>query len=177
MTDAKEYGKALFELAEESGRTEKMLGELETVSKALAENPQYAVLLDTPALPKEEKLGLADEAFSGADEYILNLVKILCEKRSVYLFGNICEEFFALYREARGIVRAVAITAVLMTEGQTAAMKKKLEDITGKTVEIVNELDRSILGGVVLRYSGVQLDGSVKSRLDEFKKNLSNIVM
>ena len=167
MTDAKEYGKALFELAEESGRTEKMLGELETVSEALAQNPQ----------PKEEKLGLADEAFSGADEYILNLVKILCEKRLVYLFGDICEEFFALYREARGIVRAVAITAVLMTEGQTSAMKKKLEDITGKTVEIVNELDPSILGGVVLRYSGVQLDGSVKSRLDEFKKNLSNIVM
>ena len=62
-------------------------------------------------------------------------------------------------------------------DGQKEAMKNKLEAITGKTVVLVNRLDPSILGGVVLRYSGVQLDGSIRSRLDEFKKNLSNIVM
>lgn len=177
MTDAKEYGKALFELAEESGRTEKILEELKTLQQSFAKNPKYVALLDTPALPKEEKLGLVDKAFSGVDEYLLNFVKILCESRAIYLFDGACQSFFAMYDEARGIVRAEVITAVPMTEGQCDAMKNKLETITGKSVVVTNKVDREILGGVVLRYSGVQFDGSIKSRLDEFKKNLSNIVM
>lgn len=177
MTDAKEYGKALFELAEESGRTEAVIEDVKTVQRALCENPDYVSLLDTPALSKGEKLGLIDKAFAGADEYLLNLIKILCERRSVHLFSAIAESFYTLYDEARGIERVEAITAVLMTDGQKEAMKNKLEAITGKTVVLVNRLDPSILGGVVLRYSGVQLDGSIRSRLDEFKKNLSNIVM
>lgn len=177
MTDAKEYGKALFELAEESGRTEALLTELNLARTAFDENPEYKKLLDTPALPKDEKLSLIDKAFGEIDEYVLNLFKILCERHSVYLFSKIADSFAALYDEARGIERVEAITAISMTEAQIKAMKAKLEAITGKTVIIRNTVDKTILGGVVLRYSGIQLDGSIKTRLEDFSKNLSNIVM
>ena len=177
MTEAKGYGGALFELAEESGRTEAILGDLKTAELACRENPKYKTLLDTPALSKEERLALIDEAFAGADEYLLNVIKMLCEKRAVHLFGEIVKDFCARYDEARGIERVEAVTAVAMTDGQKNAMASKLEAITGKTVVLTNKLDPSIIGGVVLRYSGVQLDGSIKTRLDEFRKNLSNIVM
>lgn len=177
MTDAKEYGKALFELAEESGKTDALLSELGLVRAAFDENPEYKKLLDTPALPKDEKLALIDGAFGGVDEYILNLLKILCERHSVYLFSKIADSFAALYDEAREIERVEAITVISMTEAQIKAMKTKLEAITGKTVIIRNTVDKTILGGVVLRYSGVQLDGSIKTRLEDFRRSLSNIVM
>ena len=177
MTDAKEYGKALFELAEESGRTDTLLTELGLVRAAFDENPEYKKLLDTPALSKDEKLALVDKAFPGIDEYLLNLLKILCERHSVYLFSKVAESFAAFYDEARGIERVEAITAISMTDAQIKAMKAKLEAITGKNVIIHNSVDKNILGGVVLRYSGVQLDGSIKTRLEDFKKSLSNIVM
>jgi len=177
MTDAKEYGKALFELAKESDKTESFLSELNLVRDAFVENPDYQKLLDTPALPKAEKLALIDEAFVGIDEYVLTLLRILCEQRSVYLFPKVADSFAMLYDEAMGIERVEAITAVSMTDKQLEAMKKKLEAITGKTVIIKNAVDSSIIGGVVLRYSGIQLDGSIKTRLEDFRKNLSNIVM
>ena len=177
MTDAKEYGKALFELAKESDKTESFLSELNLVRDAFVENPDYQKLLDTPALPKTEKLALIDEAFVGIDEYVLTLLRILCEQRSVYLFPKVADSFAMLYDEAMGIERVEAITAVSMTDKQLEAMKKKLEAITGKTVIIKNAVDSSIIGGVVLRYSGIQLDGSIKTRLEDFRKNLSNIVM
>ena len=177
MTDAKEYGKALFLLAEESGRTEKILGDLNTAVSALTQNPDYAKLLDTPALSKDEKLSLADKAFSALDEYVQNTLKILCERHSVHLFLKVSEAFSAEYDLSRGIERVEAVTAVEMTKGQLEAMKSKLEAMTKKTVVIKNTVDPSILGGVKLRYMGKQLDGSVKSRLDSFGKALSNIVM
>ena len=79
MTDAKEYGRALFELAEEAGRTEAIIEDLKTVNLAFTQNPKYKTLLDTPALPKDERLALIDKAFAGADEYVLNVIKMLCE--------------------------------------------------------------------------------------------------
>ena len=177
MTDAKEYGRALFELAEESGNTEKLLVDVELVRDAFAANPKYKNLLDTPAVSKDEKLALIDSAFSCVDAYVVNLVKILCEKHSAHLFPKVAQSFFELYDEARGIERVEAITAVPMNDGQLEAMKNKLEAITKRTVIINNKVDKAILGGVVLRYSGVQLDGSIKTRLEDFKKSLSNIVM
>ena len=177
MTDAKEYSRALFDLAEESGKTDAILADINLAKAAFEQNPGYQNLLDTPALAKDEKLALIDEAFAGIDAYTVNLLKILCERRSVHLFPKIADSFAALYDESRGIERVDAITAVPMTEKQLETMKNKLQAITGKTIIIKNTVDRAIIGGVVLRYSGVQLDGSIKSRLDDFKKSLSNIVM
>ena len=47
--------------------------------------------------------------------------------------------------------------------------------MTGKKIILKNTVKPEILGGVMLRYSGIQLDGSVKARLDGFAKSLKNL--
>ena len=177
MTDAKEYGLALFALAEESGRVEAILGDLKTICGVFRDTPEYKKLLDTPAIPKNERLALVNEAFTSVDEYALNTLKILCERRSARLFESVAEAFEAEYDRVRGIERVTAVTAVAMSDGQIAALTSKLEKITGKTVIVKNTVDPSILGGVKLRYMGIQLDGSIKTRLDSFSESLSNTVI
>jgi F0F1-type ATP synthase delta subunit len=48
---------------------------------------------------------------------------------------------------------------------------------TGKKVILKNKIDKATLGGVILRYGGVQLDGSVKTRLDKFEEALTETVI
>ena len=177
MIDAKEYGKALFLLTEEDGTTETVAAELKTVQKLLRDNPRYEKLLDTPALAKEEKLLLIDGAFSSLNESLVNLLKILCEKHGVYRFSGVADAYAALYDESRGIERVQVLTAVAMTEGQRASLKAKLSFLTGKTVILENTVDPSVLGGVVLRMGGKQIDGSVKARLVALEKSLKEIVL
>ena len=177
MIDAKEYAKALFLLTEEERTTPVVADQLQTVKRILSENPKYIQLLDTPALAKEEKLGLIDRAFASLDGSLLNLIKILCEKHAVYQFSRMADAYAVLYDESRGIERVEAVTAVAMQKHQIAAMKKKLESMTGKTVMIRNTVDPSILGGVILRYSGTQLDGSIRARLESFEKSLKGLVI
>ena len=50
MTDAKEYGKALFLLTEEEQVTDMVLKDIKIAKDALLQNPEYEKLLDTPAL-------------------------------------------------------------------------------------------------------------------------------
>ncbi len=177
MIDAKEYAKALFLLTEELRTTDAVADQLKTVKRILSENPKYIQLLDTPALVKEEKLSLIDRAFASLDGNLLNLIKILCEKHAVYQFSRMADSFAVLYDESRGIERVEAVTAVAMQKQQIAALKKKMELITGKTVMIHNTVDPSVLGGVILRYSGTQLDGSIRARLEGFEKALKDLVI
>ena len=177
MIDAKEYGKALFLLTEETRTTKTVAEELLGVKKLLCENPRYIKLLDTPALAKEEKLALVDRAFASLDGNLLNFVKILCEKHAVYQLPRVADVYAALYDEARGIERVEAVTAVAMTEKQLSALTNKLAALTGKSIVIRNTIDPTILGGVVLRYAGTQLDGSLRARLENFEKSLKDLVI
>ena len=129
------------------------------------------------AVSKSEKLALIDEAFNPLCESVKNLIKILCEKHSVFFFSDVKKAFSSLYDNSRGIEHVEAVTAIAMSESQILRMTKKLSAMTGKKIILKNTVSPEILGGVKLRYAGIQLDGSVKTRLDKFEKSLKNTVI
>ncbi len=177
MSGAKDYAEALLSLTDELGTTNSALEDVRAASKALTENPEYAKLADTPALSVHEKLSLIERAFSSVDESVRNLLKILCEKHSVHIFPRIASEYVSLYNESRGICNAEVISAIRLSEPQMAALKKKLKEMTGKTIVLRNTIDKSVLGGIKLRYMGKQLDGSLRSRLDAIESTLKNTIL
>lgn len=177
MNVRNEYGRALFLLAKEEGAIEKIKCDTQTAADVLKNNPRYITLLDTPALSKEERLALADEAFGALHPTLKNLIKILTEKRLVYSFGDVCSTYLDMYNEEMGIEEVEAITAIPMSDAQKENMRAKLEAHTGKKIIITNTVDPTILGGVKIRYSGRQVDGSVKARLDAFADSIKNIVI
>ena len=177
MIDAKEYGRALFLITEEENLSDEVLADVKTADKSLKANPEYVKLLDSPAIPKEERVALADSAFNSLNVNLLNLIKILIEKRDMRYFSTVASEYYSLYDNSRGILRVEAVTAIPLTDSQRDAMTKKLSSSLSKTVVLTNTVDKTTLGGVKIRYSGVQLDGSVKTRLDKFESALKNSVI
>ena len=177
MIDTAGYGKALFELAAENGTDTQVREELETIRAALLAQPDYVTLLDTPAVATEEKLALLREAFNAADPMVLNFLSLLCEKRACHQFSACADVYDACYDEAHDLLRATAITAVPMQERQCEALKEKLSDLTGKTVILTNRVDETLIGGMTLRYGGVQLDDSIRSRLDKLRRSLSETIV
>ena len=77
MIAAEEYGRALFMLAQEAGEDgpSDYLCTLEQVDVLLQTKPEYLKLLDTPAVPIDESLGLIDEAFGVCEKNIINFYK------------------------------------------------------------------------------------------------------
>lgn len=177
MINVNEYAKALFELTEELGTTERVREDVIAARGAFSENPDYVKLLDTPALKKEDRIALVDTAFSSLDEMLVNLIKLVSEARETYAIDKLFMAYLEKYDASRGIERVSAITACAMDKAQLVAMKEKLEKMTGKTVVIENTVDPSILGGVRLRYMGRQLDGSLGTRLKVFEQKLRELVL
>lgn len=177
MIDTAAYGKALFELAAESGEDGRVREELQTLRAALKAQPAYITLLDTPAVPTEEKLKLLHEAFAGVQPMLMNFLCILCEKRAMFALNACADAYDAQYDEAHKLLRATAITAAPMQERQCAALREKLEKLTGRTVVLETRTDPSLIGGITLRYGGVQLDDSIRSRLDKLRSSLSSTIV
>ena len=169
-----EYGGALYELAAEEGLEEVILEQLTEVRRLLAENPAYEKLLAMPSVPKAERCAALDEAFGRqAEPYLLNFLKLLCEKGAIRALPDCLKEYRARYNAAHGILEATAVTAVPMSEEQTEALKKKLEALTGKTIALTARVQPGCLGGVRLEVEGTWLDGTVKNRLDEVRRLLA----
>lgn len=176
-SNAKSFGDALFSLAEELEQTEEIKADLYTVTRVLEENPNYFKLLDTPALPREERTGLINEAFGALNTNLVSLLKILADQREAYLIRAISRAFEEDYDRSRGIERVEAISAVPITSAQAEKLVSKLENVTGKKIIIKNTVDPSILGGMKLRYMGKQIDGSLKTKLDNLEASLKELVI
>ena len=96
MAGKNEYASAVFALALEDNMLEEVKLDLDSLALILKENPDYIKLLDTPALSKEERLSLIDEAFSSLTYITKNLIKILCEKHMVYTVSQLSGAFLSL---------------------------------------------------------------------------------
>ena len=177
MRGAHEFALALFSLSEELRITESVLSDLKDSKRALLDNPEYIKLCDTPSIAKSEKLSLIDRAFSPVDETVRNLLMILSEKHSVYIFPEIVKEFIALYNESRNICEAEAISAVALSAEELSAIEKKLMQMTGKSIIMKNTIDPAVLGGIKLRYMGKQLDGTLRARLSAIENSLKNTIL
>ena len=179
MTEtAKMYGGSLYDLAAEEGLETRILGELDEVQQLLKQNPDYLRLLSTPSIPKKERCGLLDEALRDRVHlYVLNFLKILCEKGTLRELSGCARAYRIRYNQAHGILEATAISAVPLTEQQRAALHTKLESLTGKTIDLKTKVDAKVLGGIRLDIEGTELDGTVQNRLASLRRDIAAVTL
>ena len=172
------YAEALYSLAREEGFSDAILQQLKTLNSCFAQEPDFLRLLGAPNLSKAERCQILDESFRGKVEpYLLNFLKILTEKGYIRQFSNCVEAYRDLYNQENGILPVTAITAVALTDAQSAKLTEKLRKITGKQIELLNKLDPTVLGGMRLDYDGKRVDDTVSHRLDAVRSMLQNTVL
>ena len=177
MTEtARVYGGSLYELAQEEHLEEEILSEMKEIRALFRENPEYPRLLSEPSIPRNERIGLIDAAFgSQAEPYLVNFIKLLCEKNLLREFGGCQEAFQRRYFAARNIAEAVVTSAASLSKEEL--LKKKLETMSGKTVVMELKTDPSVLAGVRVELDGKLFDGTVKGRLAELSRRISDTVV
>ena len=163
---------------QEEQLTDTVLDQMQTIRQIFRENPDYVKLLSEPSIPKEERTKLLDTAFgTEAERYLVNFLKLLCERGILGEYSGCCEEFTRRYNVDHNIATAVVTSAVALTDEQMAALKDKLEKISGKTVTLTQKTDPTVLAGLKVELEGKQLDGTVKSRLDGLSRKLNELIV
>lgn len=174
MTEiAKAYGTTLYDLAVECEAVEQMLDEITVLRQAFEENPQFVTLLDTPNLKKEERIAVVEQTVGGKVHiYLLNFLKIIAENGTAREFVDAAKQFRRQYNLENGIETVTVVSAVALGAKQESALAEKLSELTGKTIHLEKKIDPDCLGGIRLQMEGLQMDGTIKNKLNAIRTRL-----
>lgn len=175
---AKEYGRALADLAAEENIEGQLLEESRAIRTVLEENPAYVRLLCSPDIAKSERTALLEEAFGGRiHRHLLNFMKLITERGYAYSSAAFLREYENIYCERHGIVTADVQSAVPLSEEQKARLAAKLSALTGKTVELACKVDPALIGGIRLTVNNTLFEGSVRAGLDQMRASLASLTI
>ena len=150
MTEtARIYGGSLYDLAAEENLTGEILGQMEQIRTLLRENPEYERLLSEPSIPQMERNGMIEAAFGGqAQRYLVNFMKLMCEKNLLGEYSGCFEAFKSRYYEDHNIAEAVVTSVCPLSEEQQKRLKEILKKISGKEIILIQKTDPALLAGV-----------------------------
>lgn len=171
------YSDALFELSENSDCVKRTYDELSFIFEVMEKNAELPKLLTLPTVTAEEKKKIVFEIFSDKlSELVFNFLNVLVLHGKAQLTGKIFAEFKNRYFLQQGILEVTAITVLPLDDNQRSKLVSKLESVSSKKIILVEKIDSSILGGIVIKYGNSQLDSSIKSRIDAMRKQINSII-
>lgn len=171
---AKNYARAMFELAVEENTVKETGEELQAIKQILSSDEKIMRFLVTPLVTKNEKIELVSKAFEAqVSKNTQNLIKVVIENGRASEMLKIFDQYSILELEHFGIAEAVAITTIALSETQRNALIEKLENATGKKILLTNQIDKNILGGVLVKVGEKEIDGTVLGKLNSLKQALS----
>ena len=163
---ARPYAEALIQIGAEQGLLDTFRENLDALAEILAGDPEIRVFFESPRIDRAVKRRVIETAFGPTmHENVVSLLVMLVEKARQLALPEIIETFAELHDEKVGRVEVKLFTARPLDGAATSSMASRLTSILKKEILIHEEVDPSLLGGVVLHVGDTVVDGSLKRRL------------
>jgi F-type H+-transporting ATPase subunit delta len=171
---ARTYARALFEAAKDAGRIDEVRDQLTSFVEAVDEVPELRSLIRNPELDPLTKAAALDAVLEGADELIRNFVRVVTRKGRAAQLDEIAREYEVLVAAEEQILSVELTTAYELSDDEAAAIVKQIEEASGQRVEAARTVDPDLIGGLVLKAGSLEVDSSVRGRLDRLRRDLAH---
>lgn len=170
---AKRYAKALFRSYENDVTKAKQAQETLATVGSLFDDKKVRRILNSPAMPSELKKELLDYAVDKGNggENLRKFFNTIVQSGRVASIPGIVESFHELINEAEGVIDAQVSSVAPLSDADMKQLAAYLEKIQNKKVKIAQNIDKTILGGLVVRVGNSLLDLSLRSKLDSIAQN------
>jgi F-type H+-transporting ATPase subunit delta len=169
---AEVYARALFEAAKEHDVLDRVRDELGEFAEALEDNRSLQVFLFSPYFSSDEKRDGVKKIVSDADERTVNFLELLAERHRMPAIFRIKREFDALWADENQLLPVTVTSAVELDEGLVEDIGKRIQEQTGRKVELSAAVEPDILGGIIVRVGNQVLDASIRNRLETLRKQV-----
>jgi F-type H+-transporting ATPase subunit delta len=170
---AEVYARALFEVARDNDVLDRVRDELGEFADALDESRDLQVFFFSPYFSSEEKKDGVRRIVEGADERLVNFLELLAERHRMPVVFRIRRRFDELWAEENRLLPVSVTSAVELDEGLVKSIGERIEEQTGRRVELSSQVDPDVLGGLVVRVGNMVLDASVRNRLEQLRKQVA----
>lgn len=170
---AKRYAQAILNLAQGKGVIERIKTELVDLTSLYTSSDKFKRILNHPVIPRNKKSSFLSTLIGQqADALTLRFLELLIKKDRIRYLPEITEAYAFLADLAQGIMRVKVKSFSPLKKEQKSALVRRLNLITDKQVILETEIDRHLLGGLLVQMGDTVIDGSVANKLEEMKEQL-----
>jgi F-type H+-transporting ATPase subunit delta len=169
---ARRYADAIFELAERDNAFDRWRDDLRAAA-AIAADERVTRVVSSPRIPLTEREQLMDRLLGQRlSKPAMNLVHILVQRGNLELVSAIGAEYQRLLNAKRGVVSAVVTSAKPLSADEDRAIRDRVAQLTGSTVDVQTAVDPQLIGGLTVRIGDRLIDASVRGRLARLREQL-----
>ncbi|MFQ5418059.1 MAG: ATP synthase F1 subunit delta [Myxococcota bacterium] len=168
------YGHAMLALADEQGHGDALLDEVLGLRRCLDADPGFEAFLSSPTVDGDTRGNAVERMFRGrVSDLLVDALQVLNRKERLGALRGVIESYRVAYESRRGRVDVFVATATPLSD----AMRRRVTDaaarIAGREPQLVESVDASLIGGLVLRIGDRKMDASVATRLRRLEDALA----
>ncbi len=170
---ARIYSEALFAAAKQQGKLDLVREQLSAFVDALESHRELNLFFFSPFFSTQEKEEGVGTVLVGADEIFVNFLRVLIDNHRMPVLFRIRRQFEALWQEENRLLPVEVTSAIELDEDVARLIRERVEQQTGRRVELTRHVDDSILGGLIVRVSNMVLDASIRNQLERLRRQVA----
>ncbi len=168
------YAKSLLDLALEKGQLEQVREDMQLVASVIRESRDLLLMLKSPVIKTDKKQEILKAVFGGKIGVITTaFIDIITAKRRESELATIAESFLNQYKANKKILTAVITTASGLDKSLRDKVMEIVKGSTQSEVELQEKIDKSLIGGFILRVGDKQVDASIIRQIKNLDRTFS----
>ena len=166
LSVARVYSEAMLQLAEPLGEVDLLLHELEDFTAQVEKEGDLKRFLFDPTVDVNARERTFEKLFRGCySDLLVNALQILNRKGRLNLIASVTEAYRRAKEALQGRIRVYVASAAPLSSGLRDQVVSAAAKQTGMEVDLIESVDESLIGGLVLRIGDRKLDASVAAKL------------
>jgi F-type H+-transporting ATPase subunit delta len=170
---ARRYAKAFFEFSQEQNKVEDVIKDIRFIENVLSENKDFKVIISSPIIRVDKKVAILNEIFkSRVDAVSLQYLTLIFKKGRECELDLICDEYDKLYKKFKRIATLYIQSAEAVGKNIIESIRLKISSYLDMKIEIIEQINPKLIGGVRLRFNDYLLDASVQGYMERLRRQL-----
>ena len=165
------YAIALFDLASDEKCIEKIIDDCKKILTLNKENKDFNFLLKSPLISSDDKFLVLTKILTNNKSHSLlsRFIAIIKKNKRFNFLIDIIIRFNEINNEKRGNVIAHVISAEELNSSQKKNLINELNNFLGKVVTLNFKIDKSIIGGLIIKIGSKMIDASIFTKINKLK--------
>lgn len=171
---ADRYATALILAARENGCEEQVFDDMRLVDDCIKTEPALFTQIGVPSFDRQQKEQLLKTAFGRTvHEITLRFFHLLVQRSRLGLLSRLYPSMCGLRDKERNVKVITVTSALVLPDMQRGELEHRLTERFGENCTFSYETDTKLIGGFTVTTDGMEIDCSIRSELNELKKELA----
>ncbi|WP_375755987.1 ATP synthase F1 subunit delta [Corallococcus exercitus] len=173
---ARRYARAILDVAAEGNRTDAVAEQLNAFAAVVGQSPDLSDVLLNPAYSRAQRSRVVEAILQSlpvtAEPALANALRLLVDRNRLGYLPDIARLYRDMADARAGRVRGQVTSAAPLSPDAVTQLQKSLQQLTQRNVVLETRVDPSVLGGVAAQVGGTLYDGTLRTQLEQMRREL-----